>query len=91
MEALDQTRGEEIGIEVLLEALLDPGSQHLDRHRLRCAVGGNHLGLMHLRDRGRGNGRTELGINRLDGTTERILDRRSCLRLRKGRQAVLEG
>ena len=34
VQALDHARGEEIAVEVSLEALLDAGSEHLDRHRL---------------------------------------------------------
>ncbi len=32
VEALDQARGEEVAVEIALEAPLDPGSQDLDRH-----------------------------------------------------------
>ena len=90
MEALDHARGEEIRVEVLVEALLDAGAQHLDGDWLQRAVWLAHRGLMHLRDRGCGHRRAELGKQRVDGRFERIFDGLSRLVLREGRQAILE-
>ena len=90
MESLDHARGEDVGVEVPLETLLDAGPQHLDGDRLERAVRHPHLGLMHLRDRGGGDGGAELGIERVDGRTQRLLDRRARLGLRERRQAVLQ-
>ncbi len=91
MEALDHPGREEIAVEVPLEALLDAGSEHLDRDRLERAVGPAHFRLMHLSDRGGGDRRPELGVKRVDRRAQRLLDRGACLALREGRQAVLEG
>ena len=90
MEALDHARGEEIAVEVLLEALLDAGAQHLDCNRLERAIRHPHLGLMHLRDRGRRHRRAELGVERVDGRAQRLLDRGARLALRERRQPVLK-
>ena len=90
MEALDHARGEEIRVEVLVEALLDAGAQHLHRHWLERAVRLAHRRFMHLRDRGRRHGRAELGKQRVDRRLERVLDGLARLVLRKRRQAILE-
>src|SRR5262245_30010474 len=90
MEALDHSRGKEITVEVLLEALLDAGPEHLDRDRGERAILVANLRLVHLGDRCRGDGRTELGIDLLDRRAERLFDRRPRLALREWRQAVLE-
>ena len=90
MEALDHARGEEIGVEVLVEALLDAGPQHLDRHRLQRAARLPDLRLVHLRDRGGGHRRAELGEERVDRRLQCLLHRGPRLGLREGRQPVLE-
>src|SRR3990170_221655 len=91
MEALDRPGREEIAVEVPLEALLDAGPEHLDRDGLEPSVGPAQFGLMHLRDRGGGDRRPELGVELVDGRAQSLLDRFLCLALREGRQAVLEG
>src|SRR3972149_1669287 len=91
MEALDGPGSEEIAVEVPLEALLDAGSQHLNRDGLERPVRATHFGLMHLRDRGGGDRRTELDVELVDRRAQSLLDRFPRLALREGRQAVLEG
>ena len=90
MEALDHAGGEEVAVEIAVEALLDAGAQHLDGDRLQRAVRHPHLGLVHLGDRGGGDRRSELGEQRIDGRAERLLDRLPRFALREGRQAVLQ-
>ena len=90
VEPLDHARGEDVRVEILLEALLDAGAQHLDRDRLERAVRHPHLGLMHLRDRSGGDRGTELGIERIDGRAQRLLDGGARLALRERRQPVLQ-
>ncbi len=53
--------------------------------------GSRTLRLVHLRDRGGGDRRPELGVKLVDRRAERLLDRRARLALREGRQAILEG
>ena len=84
MEALDHARGEEIAVEVPLEALLDAGPQHLDGDRLQLAVGPAQLRLVHLGDRGGGDRRPELGVELVDRRAERLLDRRPASACEKG-------
>ena len=90
MKAFDHPRGEEIGIEILLETLLDAGTQHLDGHVLLAAVGGLHLRLVHLGDGGRRDGWTELGEERAERGFELRLDDLDRLVLGEGRQPVLQ-
>ena len=66
MEALDHARGEEIAVEIPLEALLDAGPEHLDGDGLQDTIRHPHLGLVHLGDRGCGNGRSEFGVELID-------------------------
>jgi hypothetical protein len=54
-------RGEGERLKIGAEAPLDVGPQHLDGDRL-AALGRGDLGAVHLRDRGRGDGRPERGI-----------------------------
>ena len=90
VKALDQLGGEEIGIEVLVEALLDAGPEHLDGDRLEPAVALAHGGLVHLGDRGRGDGRPELGEDRVERRLERLFHRIARLGLGERRQPVLK-
>ena len=75
MEGLDHARGEDVAVEVLREALLDAGAQHLDCDRLERAIRHPHLGFMHLRDRGRRHRGADIGVERVDGRAQRLLDR----------------
>ena len=90
MKPLDHAGGEEIRIEVLVEALLDAWAQHLDGDWLHRAAWLAHGGLMHLGDRGCSDRRTELREQRGDGPFERVFDRLSRFVLRERRQAVLQ-
>ncbi len=90
MQALDHAGGEEIAVEVALEALLDAGPEHLHRHRLERPVELAHLRLVHLGDRGGCDRRAELGVKRVDGASQRILDRLPRLGLREGWEAILK-
>ena len=67
-----------------------PGLQHLDGDGLQRAIRHPHLGLVHLGDRGRGNGRSEFGVELIDRAPESLLDRFARIALREGRQAVLK-
>src|SRR3979490_763038 len=90
MQALDHAGGEEIAVEVALEALLDARSEHLYRHRLERPVELAHLRLMHLGDRGGSDRGAKLHVKRVDGASQRLLDRLPRLGLRKGRETILK-
>ena len=89
MEALDLARGEEVAVEVALEALLDAGPQHLHGHVAAHAVVDHHR-LVHLGDGGGGDRRAELGEVVLQPAAQRLLDGPARLRHGEGRQPVLQ-
>ncbi len=91
MQPLDHAGGEEVAVEVLLEALLDVGPEHLDGHRPQPTAGLADGGLMHLRDGGGRYRRTEFGEELFDGGVQRLLDGLPRLGLRERGQAVLQG
>src|SRR5215813_3962108 len=90
MEALDHARGEEIGVEVLVEALLDARTENLHGDRLRPDVTLTYRGLMHLGDRGGGDRWTEFGEDFADRRFKRVLHRILRLLLRERRETILQ-
>ena len=83
------SRGEGEGFEIDAEAPLDVGPQHLHGDGL-AALGRDHLGAMHLRDRGRGDRRAERRVGLRQRLAERGDDHRLGLGLRERRHLVLQ-
>jgi hypothetical protein len=77
------------GFEIDLEAALDAWTQNLDGDRPALAVL-EHLGAMHLGDRGGGDRRAEASKYLLDRCAERARHRGLGLRLRERRHTVLQ-
>ena len=90
MQALDQARGEVVAVEVAAELLLDAGAQDLDGDLAPAPVGVDDGSLVHLRDRGGGNGGAELGKVILELAAERFLDGAARLGHGERRQVVLQ-
>ena len=90
MQALDQAGGEVVAVEVAAELLLDAGAQDLDGDLAPAPVGVDDGGLVHLRDRGRGDGGPELGEMIFELAAERFLDGAARLGHGERRQVVLQ-
>ena len=90
MQALDQARGEVVAVEVAAELLLDAGAQDLDGDLAPAPVGVDDGRLVHLRDRGGGDGGAELGKMILQLAAERFLDGAARLGHGERRQVVLQ-
>ncbi len=82
-------RGKKESVEIDLEAPCDARPQNFHRHGFAFAVFVD-FGLMHLRDRGGGDGRAEARIDIVQRLVERLGDRGFRLRLRKRRHLVLQ-
>ena len=68
-----------------------PGRSTLTATGLSVPSGTRSLALCTCAIEAAATGRAELGIERVDGRAQRLLDRRARLSLREGRQAVLKG
>jgi hypothetical protein len=82
-------RGEIEALEIGTKAPLDAGPQHLHGDRPTLA-GGQNLGTMHLRDRGRRHRRAERGEDVAQRLAERGCHRRFGFGLRERRHLVLQ-
>ncbi len=89
-DALDQAGGEEIAVEVALEALLDAGPQDLDGDGAALPVLADGDGLVHLGDGGGRDRRAELREMIFELAAKRLFDRAARFRHAERRQAVLQ-
>ncbi len=89
VHALDQASREPVAVEVALEALLDVGTEDLDRDDAALALL-DHDGLVDLRDRGRRDGRAEFDEMVLELAAKGRLYGAARFRHAEGRHAVLQ-
>ena len=87
--ALDLARGEVVAVEIAAEAPLHAGPQDLHGDLAPPLIVLHHR-LVHLRDRGRGDRRSELGEMIVELAAERLLDRAARGSHRERRQVVLQ-